>query len=166
MAGKVTESLTYHDLMAGDFPPPGPLVENLMVAGGASVWSALWGTGKTWLALELARAVAAGTTFLCHFQTVQGKALYLDQEGVPGGHQERLRLLEQGNPLGPDLDIVFKYCSGLHLTDFEDFCTIDKMVAVEKPSLVILIPGFASSVATKMTQLRSQPSTIPSDRCA
>jgi len=87
--------LTLKDLMTGDYPPPVPLVEGLLVEGGAAVWSALWGTGKTWLALELARCVAAGDSFLCHFPTKQGKVLFLDQEGTPGGHKDRLVKLER-----------------------------------------------------------------------
>jgi RecA-family ATPase len=138
MAPRVADSLTLKELAMGEYAPPVPLVEGLLVEGGGAVWSALWGTGKTWLALELARCVAAGGDFLGRFPTRPGKVLYLDQEGTPGGHKERLVKLENGHPFGWDLDVRFVYVSGLILTEYEGFLFLDKLLATEKPALVVL----------------------------
>jgi len=130
--------LTYTELMDGHFPLPSPLIENFIEEGTVSLWSALWGTGKTWLELEAARAVASGTSFLCHFPTVQGDVLILDQENIAGKIQERFRAMDRARPLPRDLPI--KHCTlrGVRLDDLEGFRTIDGILSREKPKLVFL----------------------------
>lgn len=138
MKPDILHSLTWQELHDGDFPPPRYLVHPLITEEGGALWVARWGTGKTWLGLEAGRCVAAGTPFLGHFPTIQGKVLYLDQEGTAAGIKDRLVKLENGSPLGTGLPFRYVCVMGLHLTDQEGFLFLDELLAAEQPTLVIL----------------------------
>src|SRR4051812_17166099 len=98
--------LSYSELLAGNYPPPEPIINGLIEKGTVANWSAVWGTGKTWMALCAARAVASGLPFLDHFPTRQGSVLMLDQENTPGGLQERMRNLNLTTPVDNDIPIT------------------------------------------------------------
>lgn len=129
-------ALTYRDLLTGYFPAPAPIIDGFVEEGTVANWSGLWGAGKTWLALCAARAVASGTTFLCHFPTRQGKVLMIDQENTPGGIQARLKALEAALPLGPDLPISFRFVHGVRIDELPGFQIIDRVIGEEQPALV------------------------------
>jgi AAA domain len=138
MSDDADRTLTYAELMEGDYSAPRPIIAEFIEEGTVANWSGLWGTGKTWMALTGARAVASGTSFLCNFPTVQGDVLYVDQENTPGGIQDRLRALDRAHPLGRDLPIKFRFVNGVRLDDLDGFRVLDRIFGEEKPRLVYL----------------------------
>ncbi len=89
-------SWTAGDLLAADFPPPawavpGVIPEGLTLLAGAPK------LGKSWLALNLAAAVAAGGRALGRVQVDQGEVLYLALEDPPRRLASRLRLILNGD---------------------------------------------------------------------
>lgn len=75
------------------------LVEGVLHCGTLSVLAGEGATGKTFIALELARAVASGGRFLGHFEVQEtGSALYLDAEAGESLMADRVRALGGGDP--------------------------------------------------------------------
>lgn len=68
------------------------IVGGVLPAGAVVLLSGREGSMKTWLALSLARAVAAGVPWLGH-DTKQGRVLYLDGEMPPAVLKQRLQAL-------------------------------------------------------------------------
>jgi RecA-family ATPase len=65
------------------------VVENILVAGEATLLAAEGGAGKSYFALALSLAVASGDWFLDGF-TKQGRVMYVDEEGSPALALQRL----------------------------------------------------------------------------
>src|SRR5215218_2859436 len=93
-------SWTAKELMRYVFPDPryavpGVLAEGLNLLAGAPK------LGKSWLALNVAAAVADGGTALNRVRVERGEVLYLALEDPPRRLQQRLRLVLSGEP-APD----------------------------------------------------------------
>lgn len=89
---------TAADLMATTFPEPRWAVPGLL-AEGVSVLAGPPKVGKSWLALCLAVAVAAGNRALGHIQVTPGPVLYLALEDTGRRLQSRLsKVLQDGPP--------------------------------------------------------------------
>lgn len=86
-----TRSLS--ELFSRPFPDCPWLIENLLPQSGVMGIAGEQGTGKTWLILELAKAVARGQTFLDRFATHQGTVLIIDEENGERRLHRRLRQL-------------------------------------------------------------------------
>jgi len=67
-----------HTLLA--MPPPPMLIEHLIPRQGITGISADPNIGKTFLAIEMARAVVTGTPFLGHFPAQTGAVLFIGQD--------------------------------------------------------------------------------------
>jgi len=93
------------DLMARAFPPLLPVVEGLVYAG-VSLLAGKPKQGKSWLALELALAVASGRPALGALPVRSGHVLLLALEGGEQRLQEQLGRLLGGAPPPDQLD----YC--------------------------------------------------------
>lgn len=74
-------------------PPPRMLVEDLLARGSVAMITGPSNAGKTFLALELARAVAGGWKYAEHYRTKQSPVLYCAFEGSAAIHQ-RIRSWE------------------------------------------------------------------------
>lgn len=120
-------------LMAADLPPVNYFIDGLLTQGlgGLSAKSKL---GKSWLALQMAVALACGDKFL-GFSTRKTGALYIDLENTPSLTQDRLRMVLDGrNPPG---DLYFAHDFNLMGQGFEEDL-VDFLTAHEDVKVVII----------------------------
>lgn len=83
-------------------------VDRLVPSNGVTIFSGEGGIGKSFIALDMAMAVACGGTFADRFACKQGPVLYVDLENDPGTIGRRLKQLAIGRGVDPDsLDIYF-----------------------------------------------------------
>lgn len=103
-------------LIYSDYPPITYLVEGILTKGlsGLSAKSKL---GKSWLALQLAVALAYGDKFL-GFTTKKCGVLYIDLENTPALTQDRLRQLLDGRE--PQKNLYFTHDSNFMGEGFEE----------------------------------------------
>jgi hypothetical protein len=99
---------TADKLVAEEFPPPrwavcGLIPEGLAVLAGAPK------AGKSWLALNLALAIAGGTTVLGEIQTDAGDVLYLALEDTPRRLQSRMRKILGDQPAPAGLTLLTEF---------------------------------------------------------
>ena len=85
---------TAKELLESDAPPIEYVVD-IIIAKGLIVLSAKSKMGKSWLALQLAVAVASGEDFL-GFNTQQGGVLYIDLENAESIARSRLAIILDG----------------------------------------------------------------------
>jgi hypothetical protein len=76
-----------------DVPDPPMLVETLLPMKTLTGLSSFPGVGKTWLSLELARAVATGTKFLGKHQARMGNVVFVGQDASVHDYGRQLRKL-------------------------------------------------------------------------
>lgn len=98
---------TAKELITADLPPMEYIVD-VIIAKGLVVLSAKSKIGKSWLALQLAVAVANGSDFL-GFNTTQGEVLYIDLENTEAITQSRLTTLLNGAEPPDNLVIANDY---------------------------------------------------------
>jgi hypothetical protein len=122
-------------------PPPPMLIEHLIPRQGITGISADPNIGKTFLAIEMARAVASGTPFLGHFAVEPGAVLFVGQDAsildyarqvrkiIREQYEEQTKLVEEGE--GTDFDDRLKFIirPGLQL---EINAHIDKLITTAK----------------------------------
>jgi RecA-family ATPase len=106
------------------------------------------GTGKTWLALDLALAVATGTAWMGEFEARQGTVLVVDEENAELMLRERLYMLLEGRGLKHDnVGVYFLVGEGVNLSPHErrgqfepseSYIKLYNTIMALKPSLVIL----------------------------
>lgn len=70
--------VTDSDLLS--IPPPPMLIEDVLPRAGVMGITSYPGVGKSWLALELCRAVTTGKKFLGNFDTIGGSALFVGSD--------------------------------------------------------------------------------------
>jgi len=130
------------DFIARQFVDPPWLVENIVPAGGCSIIGALPKSTKSWLALDLALAVADGGEFLGKPVEQSGNVLLLDAETPPQQLQERIRQLAAGRMVGADtlnrLRIVDR--TRIDLGSADDLAEIHGIIAEHDPVLIVLDP--------------------------
>lgn len=121
---------TAKELVAEDLPPTEYIVD-VIIAKGLVVLSAKSKIGKSWLALQLALAVASGSDFL-GFNTVQGDVLYIDLENTPSITQSRLTTLLDGSEPPDNLVIVNDYSTmnDTFMADITDYLNDHKNVSL------------------------------------
>lgn len=105
------------------------------------------GTGKTWLALDLAIAVATGTLWLGEFEARKGAVLVVDEENAELMLRKRLIMLLEGRGLKPDnIGMYFLIGEGINLSPYEQrgkhvpsesYVKLHNTIQLLKPSLVI-----------------------------
>ena len=76
------------------FPENQWTIKNLVPSGGFVFLAAPSGEKKTWIAMEMAKAIASGKAFLNEFEVEKGPVLYLNGEMAQSEVQRRGRLLE------------------------------------------------------------------------
>ena len=84
--------------------PPPMLVEEILPKQTITGVSSFPGVGKTWFAMELARAVSTGTRFLNKFQSEQGSILFVGSDASIHDYARQWRKLtvNQWSSLSPD----------------------------------------------------------------
>lgn len=102
---------TVAQLMATPKPPM--LIEGLLIQRGLHMFQSHSGTGKTFLGLELAIAVATGMPACEKFQvTTKGKVLYIGEDSPEWDVREQFRKLSTGKGINPDhFDLDWTYDS-------------------------------------------------------
>lgn len=95
---------TAEELQAADPQPPQFVIDQILPAGFV-ILAAPPKTGKSWLCLALADAIAEGSTFW-GFQTVKGSALYLALED--SGYRLNSRLKAIGSRMPPNLHLAIR----------------------------------------------------------
>ena len=93
------------------------------------------GTAKTWLILELARAVATGRPFLDRFPTQQGPVLIIDEENGEARLQRRLARIT--NQRLDDCPIYIASMCGVNLSHDRWIDSLYSKVVEIKPSLIL-----------------------------
>jgi len=131
-------ALSWRELLTVDLPAAQPLVEGIIEEETGNILAGPPSVGKTWLVLDLARAVASGTDWLGHFPTNQATVLVIDEESHIPGLQARARMLEAGDPLGPDLPLYFAIGHGVRLDANPGAAHLDALLTRHAPGLVIL----------------------------
>ncbi len=60
--------------------PPAMIIDDILPAGNILIITADPGVGKSWLCMEIERAVSSDTPFLGHFNTLSGSALFVGSD--------------------------------------------------------------------------------------
>ena len=131
-------ALSYRDMLTSAFQRPPPLVDGLLDQGTGVILAGPAGVGKTWIALDLIRAVASGTPWLERFPTNAGTVLVIDEESSLWGIQDRLRMLEAGHQLGPDLPVIFSIGQAIRLDTQDGATRLEALICEHKPVLVVI----------------------------
>jgi len=113
------------------------LVDGLVPAVGTALLYGDPGSKKTWSAMHLAVAVAAGADWLGR-PVEQGPVLILDEES--GDHRMRRRLgaVMRGLNAPADLSLAYVSLAGFKPADPADLAEIDSILAQVQPVLVVL----------------------------
>lgn len=105
-------SWTAAELLAAEFADPKWAVPGLFPEG-LSLFAGPPKVGKSWLALDLAVAVASGGRALGSIDVAQGSVLYLALEDTPRRLQKRLQKVLAGDPAPHELTIAVE-CETMH----------------------------------------------------
>lgn len=157
-------SISHAEILALDLPPARPLVEGIIEEGTGCILAGPGGTGKTWLSLDLARAIASGTPWLGKFPTGQSSVLVIDEEGNERGIQSRLRLLNAAQPLD-DLPLWFAIGLGLKIDAQKTERIIQEEIERYQPGVVIFdsltrVHSANENDASEMAQVFARFSTL------
>lgn len=128
---------TLEDLLAKEFSDDIWLIDNLIPINGTTVLSALPGSFKTWLLLDIAKCVASGESLFGEFSAKQKGVLIIDEENGERVLQQRfVKLGAAANlPIYYLSDIGFKITLD-NIQDIVDFCQDLEIGLVTFDSLV------------------------------
>lgn len=104
------EGITCYDLMAIDLPEPRYALQGLLPEG-VTILAARPKMGKSWWALQLALAVANGSTALGSVPTERGDVLYLALEDTRRRLRKRVRKLLDATGWNPPRELEFRVTS-------------------------------------------------------
>ena len=127
----VSESWSLERLLMAEFPEPRWVVPSLLPAG-LSILGGRPKQGKSFLALQMALALASGGRFLDH-QLDQGAALYVALEDSPRRLQGRLRSM--GATITNGLSIAFEWPA---LNELEGIEALEAAITRDNLSLVVI----------------------------
>jgi RecA-family ATPase len=96
------------------------------------------GTLKTFVALNIAYAIASGTKFLDKFSTGKAGVLYFDKENGVHIMKQRVKMIKRGLELEEKLKIGFICFSQLKIDKKFDLLAIEKVIEEHKPKLLIV----------------------------
>ncbi|MEX2227567.1 MAG: AAA family ATPase [Dehalococcoidia bacterium] len=115
------------------------LVEPLIPRGGMVALVGKPASGKTWLALDLAIAIASGRPWLRKYQVIAGPVLLIDEESPAAILKARLELLIRGAGLeGAALPIEVASKEGLNLSNGRCVDDLKEVIARIRPALVVI----------------------------
>jgi len=128
-----------HDLLTKQIDPPQPLVSGLIDAGTGILMVGPPNVGKSWMAMDLALAVATGTEWLDH-PTEQAPVLYIDEEGSEWGDQQRFLMMVEGRRIGSAIDLPLHLAIGkqFKLDTPRGLTAVRRMIERYRPSLIIV----------------------------
>lgn len=160
---------TVEELKKEDIPEIRWLIKDFLASSGFFLLSAKPKTGKTFLALQMAVAVATGKPFLDHFETEKGKVLYVITQGGKRLMKDRILKVENGTKL----DNMF-YQTALNplenggyeeLTNFIEMAKNPKLIVLDM--ITGLLPNHKHSnyAAWQATTDRLNDFTLKNDIC-
>lgn len=139
---------TLGEMLRRDVPPPEFIVEGMVPKAGITLITAQAKTGKSFLSLDMAIAVANGGKFLQQFETKQGPVLMLAAEGIEDNTIKRIQQVFLGRMESEDIPET----APVHLIkqdeDTSNFkvdtpsgkAALSKLMTQYKPALLILDP--------------------------
>jgi hypothetical protein len=132
-------ALSLGELLTKDLQPPKPLVAGLIDAGTGVLLAGEPNVGKTWLAMDLALAVATGSNYLDR-PTEQAPVLYIDEEGSEWGDQQRFMMMVNGRNLGSAIDLPLHLAIGkqFKLDTPRGLTAVRRMIERYRPQLIII----------------------------
>ena len=143
---------TYHQMMSTIDTKPGWLIEDIWLRGSHGMVAGEPKTFKSTIAMDLAISVASGTPFLNKYKVMEtGPVIILQNENAEWIMKDRTEKITASKDLigsvnwpkvtfAPELPITFLNNSGYNLSDPGDMKTLEDMIKVIKPVLVILDP--------------------------
>jgi hypothetical protein len=133
-------ALSLDQLMKQEIAQPPALIKDLLDGGEGAILAGPPNVGKSWLALEMALAVATGGKFLHEFEVEQGSVLIIDEEGTEWGDQRRFDMLLEGRGVDniTDLPLYLAIGKGYKLDTKEGLTAVRRMIERYKPNLVII----------------------------
>lgn len=129
------ETISLKELLTYDFPEEEWLIDKFLPSSGFVFISGESGTGKSFLALSMAKAVADSTSFLDKFESQQAQTLIIDKENGLRRMQTRMKGLSVSTPEHIHL---LKYPEKFSLEDEGFMQAIQNFIEVNKVRLVIL----------------------------
>ena len=117
-----------------------PIVEGLLHKEEILLCSATAKTGKTFLAIELAKSVITGNLFLNEFKTTKGRVLYFETELTGFFLKERLSKMLNFEDENSDQLLICK--QSIKIDSSEGSMELYKALEFYKPDLVILDPFY------------------------
>ena len=134
-------AISLQDFMAHPPQEPAPLVTGVFGVGEGIIWGGQPNVGKTWIALDLALAVATGTPFLHHFEVPQSHpVLMIDEEGSQWNNYRRFEMMLEGRRVGSTIDIPIHVSigRGVRLDTPQGITIMQRMLERYRPKLVIM----------------------------
>lgn len=128
--------LSLKDLLNIEESPDPFLVHGLIPERGITALSGHPSSGKTWILLEIAIAVASGKDLFDKFNTIQGSVLIVDEENGISEMKRRIQRLG----ISPNLPIFFYSQAGLKVDNAEHLQKIRKEILEKNIRLVIFDP--------------------------
>lgn len=122
------------DIMNTEIPPQEWIVENLIPAGAFGVFGGNAKSGKTYLCLQMAKAIAAGEEFLGFGVPQKRTVLYVYLEGNRAQVKKRFREIFPDEEAPQDLHFTFKYAA----LDAGGIARLRDDITKYKASLVII----------------------------
>ncbi|MBK8246539.1 MAG: AAA family ATPase [Gemmatimonadetes bacterium] len=131
------------------------LVDRVLVRSGIHYLSAPSGMGKSWVALDLCRAMVSGGTWL-GVEVNPGAVLYIDEEMGP--QMVRERLMRLGMERGTPFSYVGKQGANLgnpiDVARIVALCTAQSVALVVCDTLTAMAPGLKENEAEHVSKLR------------
>jgi|GEM_PF-6285848 len=135
------ETFSWGDILDMELPPERPMIEGIMGEETGGIWGGAPNVGKSFLTVAAARSIAAGSSFLGHFDTSQHTVLVVDEESHLRGIISRARMFEKAEPLGRDLPLHFAVGLGLRVdatpSAMAAVLQLEALIAKHRPGLVI-----------------------------
>jgi 5S rRNA maturation endonuclease (ribonuclease M5) len=129
--------LTTKELYAIEYPPERFIIDKFLPTTGITMFSGDSGAGKSFVSLEIVRAIFTGTPFLDHFtiNTPNIPILIIDKEnGLP---RMQRRMKGMGVPESENI-YTLKYSEKFNLQDAKFMQAVQDFIQVNKVGIVIL----------------------------
>lgn len=149
-----------------DYPMAPFMIQNLLPEGGFSLLTGHSGTGKSFIAVDLAARVAYGMEYAGR-KTKKGKVLYIAMEGQ-AGVVNRVRAWYRLNQITPQPDHFKMILRNFSFVDEKIFGRLLADIRNEQPRLILLdtvahaMSGWEENSATEMSAFVSRVSEIES----
>ena len=118
-------------------PPVQWVVDGLFQPGSVSMVAGDAGCKKTWAMLDIAICVAMGKEWLGK-PTIQGTALYLDEESNPGALSTRIKRIMAGHQAPTELPLHFTSLAGWNLRKPNSVEELESLLTELQPTLVVI----------------------------